>query len=125
MSELETLKKQIETVGEEIKTLKTNGGDKETITKKVAELLAVKKAYADANNGIGVDGKPYEQPLSKAEKKKKAKAEKAAAAAAVVSSDDQTSQVWNSINSNESIGGAHVSTDSEGVMKSVLFLFTL
>ena len=119
MSELETLKKQIETVGEEIKTLKTNGGDKEAITKKVAELLAAKKAYADANNGIGVDGKPYEQPLSKAEKKKKAKAEKAAAAAA--SSDDQKAQVWKSIISNESIGGAHVSTDSEGVMKSVLF----
>ena len=42
------------------------------------ELLAAKQVYADANGGIGVDGKPYEPPMTKAEKKVKVKAEKAA-----------------------------------------------
>jgi hypothetical protein len=38
--------------------------------------LAAKQLYADNNGGIGVDGTPYEPPLTKAQKKAKAKAEK-------------------------------------------------
>jgi len=83
MSELETLKKAVDTVAEKIVNLKkTQPVDKEAIGSAVKELLEAKKAYADKNGGIGVDGKKFELPLSKAEKKAKEKAEKAAKAAA-------------------------------------------
>ena len=76
--DLEKLKAEITALGENIKQLKSSSGDKEAVDAAVKALLAAKKTYADNNNGIGVDGKPYEEPLSKAEKKAKAKAEKAA-----------------------------------------------
>jgi hypothetical protein len=80
MVELEQLKTQIDAAGETIKTLKSAGGevDKVAIGAAVKDLLDLKKQYADNNNGIGVDGKPFEVPMSKAEKKAKEKAEKAA-----------------------------------------------
>ena len=85
MADHESLRTKINSLGEEIKTVKSSpdaADSKEKLTKLVADLLESKKQFADLNNGIGVDGKPYEAPMSKAEKKKKAKAEKAAAAAA-------------------------------------------
>jgi hypothetical protein len=76
MSDLEKLKEEVTACGEKVKTLKTEGADKVAIGAAVAALLASKKAYAAANNGIGVDGEPFEEPLTKAQKKAKAKAEK-------------------------------------------------
>ena len=78
MVDLNQLKTDIEALGEKVKELKTSGGgdQKDAIGAAVAEMLAKKKEYADNNNGIGVDGNPYEEPLSKAQKKAKAKAEK-------------------------------------------------
>ena len=80
MVDLNQLKTDIEALGEKVKELKTSGGDKDAIGAAVAEMLAKKKEYADSNNGIGFDGNPYEEPLSKAQKKAKAKAEKDASA---------------------------------------------
>jgi WHEP-TRS domain len=82
MVNLEALSADIAGMGEKIKELKSDSGSSpEAISAAVEELLRLKKEYADNNNGIGVDGKPFEKPLSKAEKKAKEKAEKAAAAA--------------------------------------------
>jgi len=83
MVDLESLRTQISSLGEKVKSLKTaSPPDKDAIANALKELLASKKLFAENNNGIGVDGKKFEAPLSKAEKKARAKAEKAAAAAA-------------------------------------------
>lgn len=79
---LEELKKEVQVLAENVTELKASG-DKDAIGAAVAQLLAAKQTYADNNNGIGVDGKPYEPPMSKAEKKAKAKAEKQGPAKAV------------------------------------------
>jgi hypothetical protein len=86
MADLAKLEEEINALGETIKNLKSSadaGGDsnKDAIATAVQNLLAAKKAYAENNNGIGVDGKPFETPLTKSQQKAKAKAEKAAAAA--------------------------------------------
>mmetsp|Transcript_26176 Transcript_26176/g.36674 ORF Transcript_26176/g.36674 Transcript_26176/m.36674 type:complete len:883 (+) Transcript_26176:45-2693(+) len=86
--DLEKLKAEVEALGEKVQSLKS-AGDKDAIPGAVKELLEAKKKYADNNNGIGVDGKPYEEPLTKAQKKAKAKAEKAAAAAAAAEGGDK------------------------------------
>lgn len=84
--DLEKLKQEVTQIGDRIKELKSASEvDKDAIGAAVKDLLAAKKKYADNNNGIGVDGKPYEEPLSKAEKKKRAKAEKGAGPAKEVS----------------------------------------
>ena len=93
MADLQQLKEDIEALGEKVKELKSSGADKESIGSAVAQLLEKKKAYADGNNGIGVDGKPYEEPLTNAQKKAKAKAEKAAAAAAAAKTDETSAEV--------------------------------
>ena len=72
---LETLKAEIDNVGNQIRVLKGSCGD---VAALVARLNELKKEYADNNGGIGVDGKPYQAPLSKAEKKKLEKEKKAA-----------------------------------------------
>ena len=79
--DLDKLKAEIDAIGERIKSLKSATGevDKDGIAAAVASLVAAKKTYADNNNGIGVDGKPFEEPLTKAQKKAKAKAEAGAA----------------------------------------------
>ena len=74
--DLEALKAEITSIGDKIRDLKTAGAEKAEIGAAVEALNAAKKKYADNNNGIGVDGKPYEPPMSRAEKKKKEKAEK-------------------------------------------------
>jgi hypothetical protein len=75
--DLDKLKAEIDAIGEKIKSLKAATGevDKDGIAAAVASLVAAKKIFADNNNGIGVDGKPFEEPLTKAQKKAKAKAE--------------------------------------------------
>lgn len=91
MADLEKLKVEISEAGETVKALKSAGEvDKDAVGKAVADLLALKKKYADANNGIGVDGKPYEEPLTKAQKKAKEKAEKNAKKAET----EEKQQVW-------------------------------
>lgn len=76
MADLEALAADIKTIGEKIVALKAmTPVNKENIGAAVQELLEAKKLYAESNNGIGIDGKPFET-LTKSEKKKKAKAEK-------------------------------------------------
>jgi len=86
--DLAALKHEIAALGDKIKDLKSSSPadqNKDDIAAAIDDMLSKKKLYAERNGGIGVDGKPYEAPLSKAEKKAKAKAEKAAAAAAAAS----------------------------------------
>ena len=85
--DLEALKAEITTLGDKIRTLKTASEvDKNAIGATVAALNEAKEKYADNNNGIGVDGKPYEAPMSKADKKAKDKADKQPGPAKPVSS---------------------------------------
>ncbi len=80
---LDELRSNVTNLASKITELKKcNPVDKDAISSCVAELLNAKRTFAQNNNGIGVDGKPWEEPLSKKEKKAKEKAEKAAAAAA-------------------------------------------
>lgn len=74
---LEELKAEIDSIGERVKSLKTVTGevDKDAIAAAVKDLVTAKKKFADNNNGIGVDGKPFEEPMTKAQKKAKAKNE--------------------------------------------------
>ncbi len=82
MTDLVALQTEIESIGTQIRELKSSGGG--DVGALVAQLNTLKKQYADNNGGMGVDGKPYQPPsLSKAEKKKLEKEQKAAAAAAV------------------------------------------
>ena len=79
MANLEELKAKIQTIADKITELKkANPVDKDAIGSNVKDLLDAKRTFAENNNGIGADGKPWEEPMSKAEKKKKAKAAKAA-----------------------------------------------
>ena len=60
---LEELKKEIDAVGGQIAAAKKEITDKEEVKKVIGplipKLLELKKKYAEANNGIGVDGKPF------------------------------------------------------------------
>jgi len=85
VAHLEELQEKVNALAQKITDLKkTVPVDKDAIGKTVKELLDAKRSYAETNNGIGVDGKPWEEPMSKSEKKKKDKAEKAAKAAVIV-----------------------------------------
>ena len=73
---LDELKSQVETIAQKIIDLKKcNPVNKDAITTSVKELLDAKRLYAQSNNGIGVDGKPWEEPMTKSQKKAKAKNE--------------------------------------------------
>ena len=78
---LEDLKKVIHSLAESIKSLKSSGSssptDKDAISASVSALLNAKRTYAAANGGIDVEGKPWEEPMSKSEKKRLEKAEAA------------------------------------------------
>ena len=74
-ADLDKIKAEIDTIGNRIRDLKSSGGSKEDIGAAVEGLKAAKKQYADNNNGIGVDGKPFQENLTKAQKKALAKAE--------------------------------------------------
>lgn len=90
MADLEKLKTEIDSIGNSIRELKSSG-DTDGIGALVGKLNELKQQYADNNGGIGVDGKPYQPPMSKAEKKKLEKQKKAAAAttAATGTNDEQ------------------------------------
>jgi hypothetical protein len=76
MAELEQLATELASLGEHIKVLKNaNPVDKVAIGAAVAELLTKKKLYAERNNGIGVDGKPF-AASSKADQKGNANVDK-------------------------------------------------
>ena len=74
--DLEALKVTIHNLGESVKELKAANADKKELDDAVQALLTAKQEYAQNNNGIGVDGKLFQEPLSKAEKKAQAKAAK-------------------------------------------------
>lgn len=77
MSDLEGLSVEISQLGESIKTLKSSNADAAVIKEKVDLLLAAKRSYAEKNNGIGVDGKPFVEKMTKSQKKAAAAAQKA------------------------------------------------
>lgn len=59
MVDLGTLKAEIDAIGGQIKQAKADKADKTIVEPLVMQLLAKKQDYADNNNGIGVDGKPF------------------------------------------------------------------
>jgi hypothetical protein len=96
MVNLEELQQEIATLGEKIKALKASGDaadNKDAVATAVASLLQAKKTYAENNNGIGYDGQPHEEPLTKAQKKAKVKAE-ADQLAAAASSGKQVRSIY-------------------------------
>jgi phage host-nuclease inhibitor protein Gam len=71
----EELKEKIAALGDKIKALKSAAQvDKEAVGAAVKEMLDLKGEYAVLNNGIGVDGKPYEDHMNKKKKEKGAAA---------------------------------------------------
>ena len=63
---LDELKARIAALGESIKTLKSSSEpDKDAVSTAVANLLDAKRAFAKNNGGVGVDGKPWEEPMTK------------------------------------------------------------
>mmetsp|Transcript_32228 Transcript_32228/g.56094 ORF Transcript_32228/g.56094 Transcript_32228/m.56094 type:complete len:897 (+) Transcript_32228:64-2754(+) len=82
--DLEELKTRISALAESIVLLKSSSGevDKDAIATAVNALLDAKRTFAKNNGGVGVDGKPWEEPMTKSQKKKADKAKKAAEAAA-------------------------------------------
>jgi hypothetical protein len=82
--DLAELATRISTLGETIKSLKSSSEqpDADAISAAVAALLDAKRLYAANNGGKGVDGKPWEEPLTKSQKKKLEKEKKAAEAVA-------------------------------------------
>lgn len=64
--DLAALATTITTLGESIKQLKSSSEpDKDAISSAVASLLDAKRTYAKNNGGVGVDGKPWEEPMTK------------------------------------------------------------
>jgi len=117
--DLEALKAEVEKLGEEIRNLKAASEvDKNAVGAAVKALTEAKKKYADNNNGVGVDGKPYEVPMSKAEKKAKEKAEKAAAAG-----QPQQQQVREEINRTKCVGINIVAIHFYNVTMSLALIF--
>ncbi len=75
--DLTDLSTRITTLGESIKQLKSTAEpDKDAISTAVTALLDAKRTYAKNNGGIGVDGKPWEEPMTKSQKKKAEKEKK-------------------------------------------------
>ena len=64
--DLTALAATITTLGESIKQLKSSSEpDKDAISTAVTSLLDAKRTYAKNNGGVGVDGKPWEEPMTK------------------------------------------------------------
>ena len=75
--DLEALRSRIDQLGETIKSLKSSSEpDKDAIASAVADLLDAKRTFAANNEGIGVDGNKWEEPMSKKDKKKAEKTSK-------------------------------------------------
>lgn len=81
--DLAELASRISSLGDTIKLLKSSSEqpDADAIATAVAALLDAKRTYARTNGGIGVDGKHWEEPMTKSQKKKLEKEKKAAAEA--------------------------------------------
>jgi glutathione S-transferase len=95
---LDELRVQIQTIADKITSLKKDpSSNKDEIASSVKALLDAKRLFAQNNNGIGVDGNPFVEPMSKAEKKAKEKAEKQKNAGA--SEDGNNASDPNSANS--------------------------
>ncbi|KAG7337166.1 glutaredoxin 3 [Nitzschia inconspicua] len=71
MVDLDSLKAEIDSIGNQIKQAKSDKSDKSVIDPLVKQLLAKKQEYADNNNGVGVDGKPFGAVSSATSSKKK------------------------------------------------------
>lgn len=78
--DLEALAAEITALGNRVKDLKTKGdaADEATVKTAVERLLEAKRTYAAHNDGMGPDGQPFVEKMTKAQKKAAA----AAAAAA-------------------------------------------
>lgn len=86
--DLAELQSRIAALSESIKLLKSSAEpDKDAIATAVTALVDAKRTYAKNNGGIGVDGKPWEEPMSKSEKKKLEKEKKKKAAEAAAAGD--------------------------------------
>jgi hypothetical protein len=86
MVSLSQLKDEIAVIGDRIKELKTKGAAqmkemkdnakeemstaKDDLNEAILDMLAKKQLYAENNNGIGVDGRPFKANMTKAEKRK-------------------------------------------------------
>jgi Glutathione S-transferase, C-terminal domain len=73
MVDLDSLKTEIDSLGNQIKQAKADKAEKSVIDTLVQQLLAKKQEYADNNGGMGVDGKPFGAAAGK--KKDAAKAQ--------------------------------------------------
>ena len=135
MVDLKQLSLDITQVGLEIKELKTNGtNNKDLLTTKIQSLLQLKQTYAENNNGIGVDGKPFggttskkemaadsnkkhgEDPNSKGAQKKALKKAAAAEKRAELKSTPTTSTVTTNSSENGTIKTPSTTTNSSTVI---------
>jgi glutamyl-tRNA synthetase len=89
--DLESLKTEIESLGSQIKDKKSSGASKDEITALVQTLLEKKQEYAVSNNGVGVDGMPFDAKDGGGGKKKKGKSEWGAETASETSNHNQAS----------------------------------
>jgi hypothetical protein len=91
---LDELRERVHSIAGAIKHLKSSTPtDKDAISHSVKALLDAKRAYANANGGIDVDGKPWEEPMSNSERKKLEKeAKRKTALDAVDAAANQTSE---------------------------------
>ena len=57
MSSLDDLRAAVTAAADKVTSLKSSGGSPEDVKAAVMVLLSAKKVFAEANGGIGVDGK--------------------------------------------------------------------
>lgn len=106
--DLAELASRISSLGDTIKLLKSSSEqpDAGAIASAVAALLDAKRTYARTNGGIGLDGKPWEEPMTKSQKKKLEKEKKSAAEASAGKTNDDGD------NANEGEHGATLTIDT-------------
>lgn len=89
--DLKAISDEITAIADKIRSLKAESEvAPNAIGECVAKLNEKKALYAKINSGIGVDGKPFEAPMSKVEKRKKAKEAAEAAGPAKQEGDPQS-----------------------------------
>jgi len=69
MADLAEIKSRVDAAAAKVVELKGAKADVAAIKEVVASMLAAKKEYAENNNGIGVDGKPFDDGKKKKKKK--------------------------------------------------------
>ena len=70
MVDLDEIKSRVDAAAAKVVELKSAKADVADIKASVGLLLAAKKEYADNNNGIGIDGKPFDDGKKKSKEKK-------------------------------------------------------